>query len=290
MSTLRAEIAASLRRAALHDPARRSPPAAVLWPDPYREWESVVGQVQEAAPVLILGDRGRTVARGPAIWLRAVLACRGPVDVPPLVAISERVVRRDGTNPWVVYLPGVSRSDLLSATDRRHPLAPLVDVAHRSAWWLEGDQPWAPVAFLRSREGPHLEIATDADTRIALDEALPTLLGQDVAELRSRGRLDADRLRALLVPDPARDVLAWIDDPGATRERLGTAWNTFVARCGREYGFDPDRDTPITAAERLGRREGAWTAVWARFSEAPRRYPRIPEVLDRAGPGRSPPG
>ena len=285
MTTVRAEVAQALRRAAAHDGAHTAPPAAVLWPDPDRAWERVIAQVQEAVPVLVLGEHDADAARGPAIWLRAVLACAEEPDPPAVVRLPTRLAPRDARNPWVLYLPGVGRDELQAATGATHPLAPLVELAHRSVWWGQGNgQPWTPQAFLRSKDGLGLDLAHDGETRAAVGEALETLLDRDVTVLRALGGLDAARLRTLLLPDPVRDLLAWIDDPEQVRLRLGAQWTTFVAVCTSTYGVTPGKHTAITAAGLLGRRQGAWAPVWTRYAEAPGLYPHIPAALDKAAP------
>jgi len=288
MTTVRAALAHALRQAVAHDPAHLAAPAAVLWPDPDRAWEHVIGQIQEAAPVLVIGEHDVDAARGPAIWARAVLACGDDGSGTPSVTLPPRLAAHDAKNPWIVYLPGFAREDLQSVTGPAHPLASLVELQYRAVWWHQGNgQPWTPQAFLRSRDGLGLDVAQDAETRAAVGEALADLLCRDVDELRLLGRLDAPRLRALLLPDPARELLAWIDDPEGTRARLGGEWTTFVSVCSGAFGFSPAKETPITAAGLLGRREGAWAHVWTRFTEAPARYPNLPTALDQAAPADS---
>jgi hypothetical protein len=77
------------------------PPAAILWTDERREWESLVPRLRVVlAQFLTLGAYDQANRVGPAIWLRCALAGRVPeVTIPPdLVPI--------------IYLPGVSRSTL----------------------------------------------------------------------------------------------------------------------------------------------------------------------------------
>jgi hypothetical protein len=51
-----------------------------------------------------------------------------------------------------------------------------------------------------------------------------------------------------------------------------------------KYGFKPETDGEIVAAEKLGKRDGSWEYVWKVFAETPARYPGIPERLRQAKP------
>ena len=46
----------------------------------------------------------------------------------------------------------------------------------------------------------------------------------------------------------------------------------------------PDKDGPVTAAEKLGQQHGNWDMVWRRFAEAPASYRAIPDRLREAKP------
>lgn len=278
---VRAVVAAALRTAAKYNPETSDPPAAVFWPDPDRAWEPVIGLLQEAVPVLVLGDYDPARARGPAIWIRAALAAPDTVELPPHLA------ERDTRNPWVVYLPGFGRNALSDATGPDAEVAALVEVALRSTWWpsAHGQAPWTPRSFLGSKAGARLDIASDATTRAALADVLDRLLVEDVDQMRRMGRLDARRLYSLVMADGIRTLLEWMDDSDAARSSLGAAeWGAFVQECRSTYGFDPAKDGPIAAAARLGAREGAWQQVWDRFADNPRRHANLPALLDQARP------
>lgn len=290
-TTVRALLAESLRAAARSGDTQE-PPVAVLWADPDRAWEPAIRPLQEALPVLELGDwtgDGET-ARGPALWLRAVLA--SPDDVPLPAHLAVRAPQDTDhpdrpRTPWVIYLPGVRRHELTDMAQIPEPLKPLADVALRSVWWAppSGQNPWTPHSFLASKHGAHLDLAGDAATRQALAELLPRLLDEDVDALRNRGRLDAARLHQRVMPDAVRTLLGWIDDPTASRERLaGAEWTAFAHTCRTTFGIDPDKDTHLTAAARLGARDGEWAAVWQRFVETARHYSGIHTALDQARP------
>jgi hypothetical protein len=281
VSTVRAVVAHALREAAKYNADASAPPAAVFWPDPDCSWEPAIHLLQEAVPILVLGGYDATKAQGPAIWIRAVLSASDSVELPSHLA------DRDARNPWVIYLPGQGRSSLSDVTSLEPAMSPLVEVALRSNWWPSAHShvAWTPHSFLGAKDGAGLEIASDAKTKAALASVLDRLLLEDIDELRHMGRLDASRLHALVMTDSARTLLQWIDDPEATENDLrGAQWDAFMEACRSTYGFDPLKDGPLTAAGRLGSRVGAWSEVWARFADNPRRYSNVPGALDKARP------
>ncbi|MBY6706231.1 BREX-1 system phosphatase PglZ type B [Rhodococcus sp. BP-241] len=282
MSAVRAIVARALREAAKYNPDASTPPAAIFWPDPDRVWEPVIRLLQEAVPILILNEYDAAKAQGPAIWIRSVLAA------PEAVKLPSHLAERNGENPWVVYLPGLGRNELFDVTSLDLSVAPLVEVAMRSNWWPSAPShaPWTPHSFLGAKDGAALDIASDSKTRAALTSVLDQIFTEDVDELRRTGRLDASRLHALVMTDSVRTLLEWMGDPeGVKQELQGARWDAFVAACRYTYGFDPAKDGQLGAARRLGFREGAWRDVWSRFTDNPRRYPNIPNSLDKARPG-----
>lgn len=281
MTLVRAVVAKALRDAAAFNAGANSAPAAVLWVDPDRAWEPVIRSLQEAVPILVLGEYTPAIAQGPALWLRAVLAAPDSAQLPPHLA------ERDERSPWVIYLPGISRGAVVEASALDDSLAPLTEVAIRSNWWPSalGQTPWTPHSFLASKQGAGLDLAGDTATKDALGEVLDKVLLEDVDDLKRKGRLDSARLRNLVLDDHARTLLDWIDDPDATRASLtGVRWKALVASCKDTYGFSPEKDGPLTAASKLAGRAGEWKAVWQRFAENPGRCPNIPGLLDQARP------
>lgn len=281
MTLIRAVVAKALRDAATFNANTSSEPAAVLWADPDRSWEPVIRSLQEAVPVLVLGEYDPDAAQGPALWLRAVLASPRSAELPAHFA------PRDERNPWVIYLPGISRGSVVEASTLDDSLAPLAEVAVRSNWWPSaiGQAPWTPHSFLASKQGVGLDLAGDAATKATLGEVFDKLLLEDIDDLKRKGRLDSSRLRHLVLDDHVRTLLDWMDDPESTRASLsGVRWKALVATCKDTYGFSPEKDGPLTAASKLGARSGEWNAVWQRFAENPGRYPNIPGLLDQARP------
>jgi len=98
-------------------------------------------------------------------------------------------------------------------------------------------------------------------------------------------RLEAADFDVLLTPDPARDLLMWLNDPAGTRQRWDeSTWAAFRNICRQQYNFDPHMDGELVGAAPLGGQQGAWQNVWERCAEAPQRYVRLPDLLRRAGP------
>src|SRR5262245_53981672 len=70
-------------------------PAAILWPDRGREWESLIPRLRERLSVLTFGPHASEAASGSIAWLRCMVARTLP-DCPPADALP------------IIYLPGVS--------------------------------------------------------------------------------------------------------------------------------------------------------------------------------------
>lgn len=281
MTLVRALLAKALRDAAAFNAGASSAPAAVLWADPERAWQPVIRSLQEAVPILVVGEYDPDAAQGPALWLRAVLAS------PESAGLPAHLADRNARNPWVIYLPGVGRSSVAEASGLDDSLAPLTEVAMRSNWWpsAHGQAPWTPHSFLSSKQGAGLDLAGDAATKAALTQVLDKFLFEDIDALKRMGRLDSSRLHHLVLDDSVRTVLEWMNDPDAVRASLeGARWQALVASCKADYGLNPEKDGPLTAAGKLGSRTGEWNAVWQRFAENPARYPNISGLLDQARP------
>ena len=63
MTLVRAVVAKAIRDAAAFNAEVSSAPAAVLWPDPERAWEPVIHSLQQAVPILVLGEYDRSEER-----------------------------------------------------------------------------------------------------------------------------------------------------------------------------------------------------------------------------------
>jgi hypothetical protein len=249
-------------------------PAAVLWTDKERQWEALLPRLRERLSLCTLGAYDPATRTGPAYYLRCllggVLEDRFPDDAPP-----------------ILYLPGYSRQDLRAVEECPKPLRPLAELQYRGVVWSHvNGRDWTIPAFLQSKEGGlGIPVAGDNATRDAMQRALTVLTDEPVASLRAHAPLKADFFNSLLAPDEVQHLLRWLCDAQNYPSQVDTAvWIAFRSRCRQKYGFDPDKTSPLDIVEQLTESTPPWSTVWARYQEAPERYPAIPDLLDQRGP------
>ncbi len=278
----------TIRSAANHNAEAQAAPACILWPDHDRQWQAAIPVLQAAMPELFVLGRYDPAARtGPAIWLRCVLSgVLPPGAEPPEWDARNRVSSRNSvsdTAPPIFYMPGYSRQDLRDVNTCPADLKAIVELQFRGVIWSQVNaRDWTIQAFLQSaRGGLGLDVATDAETKSAMQGALTWLLDEDLAALQGR-RLEAIDFNRLIVEDPVRDLLHWIDQAETFRQRRGAEeWQAFADITRTQYGLDPERESVLDGASALASHEGAWQQVWARFCEAPQRYTSIPDRIRR---------
>ena len=273
MSTLAEALWNSLSAAAT-SPEGVADPVAILWTDPDGQWRPLVEEIRASFPELYtFGDYSPEQRTGPAIWLKCIVERTLPEASPPA-----------GQMP-VLYLPGVSRQVLRSGSECPVLLQPLIELEYRGAMWHQRNgRDWTAEAFLTSEQGLGLDVASDARTREALQRALPLLINEPVTGLQGR-RLEAEDFDRLVVGDPVRDVLMWMNDPtGSTQRWSGSRWSTFRDVCAREFDLDPEDADPKEAGAALLTGGGRWDEVWHRFSEVPKGYPGVARLLREVPP------
>jgi len=272
--TLLTAVEASLLAATRYHAGVEEKPSAVLWTDADDQWLPVVKKLQERLLQLVVhGAYDEAKRTGPAYWLKCVVA--RTIDL----GLGKDVVP-------IVYLPKVSRQELRAAAECPPLLQPLVELQYRGVVWTQRNgKDWTVEAFLISDDGLGLDVFRDDATRTSLHQALPVLAETPVAQLEGK-RLEAEDFDKLMVGDHPHDLLEWMNDPKASREGWGEGkWHAFRSRCKKDYGFDPDADGAVGAAEKLGlRKEVHWQQLWERFSEAPVLYKALPDLLTRAKP------
>lgn len=283
-ATVLNRLVESLRARSASPDGQRSP-VAILWPDPKREWKSLLPALRDELPELLaLGDYDAEAGAGPAIWIRCVV----DGTLPPPRGQGGGPDREGGSDAGripILYLPGIAREQLRAGADCSDGLKPLVELMFRGTLWLHPKgRPWTPARFLRSAEGLGLDVANDAETHRALASALPEVARRGVAHLQGR-RWYADDFDRLLAPDLERDVLRWMAGADGARDRMGTSsWHAFCARCRQELELDPEAAADVDAAAKLGKGMGEWARVWDRFAEAPENHGGVVDALRRGRP------
>ncbi len=268
-------FAASVRGAARYNPNVQAAPHCILWTDSDRQWEVIITRLQQEIPELfVLGEYDPALRRGPAIWLRCVLA-----------RVLPDVIFPTGVPP-IFYLPGVSRQDLRAVDSCPDHLKPLAEVQYRGVIWSQTNaKDWTILAFLQTEQGGlGLDVAQDKETRAAMQLTLPDLMNIDAERFRTK-RLDRSDFYQLISSDPTGDLLKWLDDSEAFRKKRSPAeWRAFVELCRYQFSFNPESEGPIAAAEKLAAHTGVWSAIWQRYREAYAHYTHIPERLQQGNP------
>lgn len=248
-------------------------PLLIYWTDADRLWEPALSTLRARLPQLLtLGPLSPEQRRGPALWIRWVLGGFGDTPIDP---------RR----PPIVYLPGVSRADLRAVDECPEPLKLLAGLQHRGRIWTQvNGKDWTPNALLAGEKTLGLKVAKDGDTQEALRAAVPELLSTPIDALRGR-ELQAQDFRALLISDPDRALLLWLDDPSGTRARATLpVWETLAKIAKQTWSIDLEKDGPDVAARHLCGAKGPWEKLWRRFAESHARYPGLVARLHTVDP------
>jgi hypothetical protein len=196
----------------------------------------------------------------------------------------------DETVP-IVYLPGVSKTDLRAMEDCPADLQPLAALQFRVAVFTQQNgKDWTVRAFIESNAagGLGIPIAADGETRKAALRSLSKLADLNVAVLRANSPLRAEYFNSLINPDQAKALLEWLNAPSELDGDGDPEREAFRSMCKNKYGFDPATDGPLKGASLLGERTSSeWDLVWTRFAESPSSYPEIPDLLRRAKPKKA---
>ncbi len=260
-------------------------PAALLWPDPERQWFSAFADLRRrlashGVALYALGDDyAPDDGIGPAIWLRCLIEAPDALGLKGLVA---------GARQSVVLLPGISWRDLREPLTLTKSAQMLVDLQYRGDVFRQRRQArdWTVATFLRDPDqGLGLDVATDSRTDESARRALAGLLDLPLDGWRDK-RLSADDFDSLLVEDKERDLLRWIADPDAARAAFApAAWHAFRDQVERDFKIDIDQKGSLqTAIERLARRSGAWSRVWNRLAAEPQQFRSVCDRIRETAP------
>ena len=268
-------LAAALQAVAKGNSHTATTAAAVLWPDKEGQWQTALPTLKKLMPSLCeLGPYAPGERRGPAVWLKCAIAGLLPE------------VQFDGVP--VVYLSGISRAELRAIESCTRELQPLAELQYRGVFWSQANaKDWTVGAFLASKNGGlGLDVAQDKATQVALLQVLQSgvLLECNVDDLKNR-TINAEWLLSLLLPNPTRDLLLWMNAPEETRSQWSDVlWDVFTKRCKMDFGFDPVADGVLVAAERLAKAEGKWAAVAELYRDSYGSFPNVFGLLAKLQP------
>jgi hypothetical protein len=275
MTSVLSLVAKAIEHAAAGNAQTAAPAAAVLWPDKDGVWSAVLPKLTKEMPELFtFGTYDPARRSGPAIWLKCAIA--GTLEDVQCSGVP------------VIYLPGVSRADLRAIESCPRDLQPLAELQYRGVLWSQvNGKDWTVNAFLSSKNGGlGLDVAQDRATQEALAQALEAgvLLDLAVEELAGR-QVNAEWLRGLVLPNPTRDLLVWMNDPTAAQSQWGAVrWKAFLKCCNSDFGFDPVGDGPLVAAEKLAFAQGKWGAVSELYRDSFASFPDVFGLLAKVQP------
>ncbi len=196
------KLSESLRKAAQHNSQITVQPEVILWPDPDKQWESVIPILQERiSSLLVFGTYNPEKKQGPAIWLKCMVNKTLPEAAWP------------GNETPIIYLPGISKQDFKNITDASLSLQPLMEYQYTGTMWLhENGKEWTVAAFVQNAQsGLGVKLAQDSATKDALLTALPTIF-QNPDIFSQKAMVDADDLMSAVFPDIIPYILKWMSE------------------------------------------------------------------------------
>ena len=269
-------LSEQVRSAARFNSSVQVAPAAILWTDQESQWQSAMPLIKQAMPELIeLGEYSPETRTGPAIWIKCVIA-----------RLSDDVTLPDTAVP-IIYLPGVKRDDLRAIEQCPMHLQPLAELQYRGCWWAYNTtgRDWSVTAFLSSDQiGLDLDISRDNRTQEAISSVLTELLESPVSSLQGK-RVETDDFHALVIGDPIKDLLVWLNDPKTKQQQWpANKWSVFCDTCQQQFGFDPNDGVKESLLGQLCTADQQWEAVWQRFVDTAHNLPGLVNQLASVKP------
>ena len=101
-----------------------------------------------------------------------------------------------------------------------------------------------------------------------------------ILEIIKLSKLESEDFISLVLDDPTKDILGWLNDPCEKRSQWqDSRWDIFVQSCQSQFSFTPDEKSIPTALKLLCAAEGQWEAVWQRFEDTAVNLPLLVEKL-----------
>jgi hypothetical protein len=246
-------------------------PHVILWTDEDRQWESVLQDLLNKIPELFVLGNYDKLRTGPSIWLRCVIA--GKIEG---INIPEDKVP-------ILYLPGVSRSKIRAVESCEKSLKPLAELQYRGKIWSQiNSKDWTVASFLENKEkGLGLTVSKDQDTKNYLLLSLSRLLYLEKEDLDKK-TIQKEYLQSLIIGDPSRDVLSWLNSPENFKNNSqANEWASFQDLMREKFGVDVVREGELTGAKKFLERKGNWDGVWKRYLDSYPNFPEIKELLKK---------
>lgn len=267
-------IIQSLESAKKHNTSQTVAPQVILWPDPDRQWLSVVDTLREHIELfLTYGDYKPEILQGPAIWLK----CMVDQSLPEANWDEETIP--------VIYLPGIAKDDFKKIEEASDALQPLMEYQFTGQLWTqENGREWSVLAFLQNKDhGLGLEVNRDGATREALIKALPRII--EDGEVVYRKKIDADYLNELLFPQVIPTLLDWVERGDQALATFSMDHqSSFREVVKSQYGVELNYSIVLDIVRKLGCQQPPWHPVWQYFANAPHKYPKILKYLRDAKP------
>ena len=272
---LKEKILEGFKKATAHNSSVMVPPEVILWPDPERQWEAVIENLQNTYGALfVLGEYKPEKLTGPAIWLKTIISGK----------LSDCTWNKTITP--VIYLPGISKSYLKDVSNLGLELQPLAEYQYTGIFFNQyNGKEWTILAFLiNPDDGLRLNIKQDSNTKEAIIKSLLVFFEMDITAF-SAPVIDAEFINSLVFPNTIPYILKWMCSGDEFLTRMEPALKeTFVDICQSRYSFIPDYKNIKEIALKLGKQENAWKHVWNFYANSPLKYPQIESLLREAKP------
>lgn len=272
---LKEKILEGFKKATAHNSSVMVPPEVILWPDPERQWEPVIENLQNTYGALfVLGNYSPEKLTGPAIWLKTVIAGK----------LSD--CNWEQTLTPVIYLPGISKSRMKEVSNLGLELQPLAEYQYTGTFFNQyNGKEWTILAFLTNPDdGLGLNIKQDSITKESIIKSLPVFFEMDIAAF-SAPVIDAEFINGLVFPNTIPYILKWMCKGDEFLAGMEPALKeTFVDICSSRYNFIPDYKNIKEIALKLGKQENSWKHVWNFYANSPLKYSQIESLLREAKP------
>jgi hypothetical protein len=269
------KVIQALLQAEQHNSSVMVKPEVILWPDPEYQWVDVISVLQSTVPqLLIYGDYEPSNKKGPAIWLKCMIA-----KMLPEADWAEDAIP-------IIYMPGIAKSDLRNVENAVSNFQPLLEYQYTGILFLqENGKEWTILAFIENPIiGLGVSVAQDNATKVALIKSLPTIF-QDQEVLSGKTIIDAEYLNNQLLPDIIPIILKWMCRGDAFLQSMEVGKKeVFISLCKSQFDFEPDHKNIKAITEKLGSQNNSWKYIWQLFSTAPHKYPELYDLLELAKP------